>query len=125
MPHASDKESNCLIFLELTDVQPTIAAGQQVDHAHAYYQLSIEQENIYLRAPSIEGIHHALCSLKQLIEKHNSPSEDGKIYLPICLVENTYELSGTSHYTITKDGNVTQGESDAFSSEGRLESRFD
>lgn len=36
-----------------------------------------------------------------------------------------YGLSGTSHYTITKDGNVTQGESDAFSSEGRLESRFD
>lgn len=36
-----------------------------------------------------------------------------------------YGLGGTSHYTITKDGQVTQGEAGAFSSEGRLESRFD
>ena len=36
-----------------------------------------------------------------------------------------YGLGGTSHYTLTKEGQITQGEADAFSDEGRLESRFD
>lgn len=88
--HASDETSNCLIFLELTDVQPTANAGQQTDQAKAYYQLAVEQENIYLRAPSIEGIYRALSALTQLLEKQGSPTDDGKVYLPMCVIENTY-----------------------------------
>ena len=36
-----------------------------------------------------------------------------------------YGVGGTTHCTITKDGNVTKSEAGAFSSEGRLRSRFD
>ena len=36
-----------------------------------------------------------------------------------------YGLNGTSHYTLTKDGEVTKSEANAFSDKGRLRSRFD
>lgn len=53
-------------------------------------------------------------------------SKDGPFYMSVLMGPYlAYGLSGTSHSTTTIDGQVTKSEVNAFSSEGRLKSRFD
>ena len=68
---ASDKESNCIIFLELTDPK------EFADLPKAYglspkdsvpvdesYSLSIQKRNIYIKATTLEGIYRGITTLK-------------------------------------------------------------
>lgn len=92
---ASDKESNCIIFLELTDPK------EFADLPKAYglspkdsvpvdesYSLSIQKRNIYIKATTLEGIYRGITTLKQIVGG-NLQSGGEKIYLPLLEVKDS------------------------------------
>ena len=91
---ASDKESNCIIFLELTDPK------EFADLPKAYglspkdsvpvdesYSLSIQKRNIYIKATTLEGIYRGITTLKQIVGGNLQPGGE-KIYLPLLEVKD-------------------------------------
>lgn len=92
---ASCKESNCIIFLELTspdefaDMPKSYGLSpKDGDPADERYSLSIQKENIYIKAPAPEGIYRGITSLKQIVGSNSEPI-DGKIYLPLMEVKDS------------------------------------
>ena len=92
---ASDKESNCIIFLELTDPK------EFADLPKAYglspkdsvpvdesYSLSIQKRNIYIKATTLEGIYRSITTLKQIVGGNLQPGGE-KIYLPLLEVKDS------------------------------------
>ena len=92
---ASDKESNCIIFLELTDPK------EFADLPKAYglspkdsvpvdesYSLSIQKRNIYIKATTLEGIYRGITTLKQIVGGNLQPGGE-KIYLPLLEVKDS------------------------------------
>lgn len=61
-----------------------------------------------------------------LFSRHVAGHQDGPFNMSVFFGPYlAYGLDGTSHYTLTKDGQVTKNEANAFGSKGRLRSRFD
>ena len=95
LAYASCKESNCIIFMELlkpeefADLPATYGnspkGGDPMDER---YSLSIERENIYIKAPAIEGLYRGIATLTQIVAQNATPAENGKLYLPILEVKD-------------------------------------
>lgn len=92
---ASDKESNCIIFLDLVGPEEfadlPVAYGlspKDGNPADESYSLSIQKENIYIKATALEGIYRGITSLKQLVGSNLEP-EGEKIYLPLLEVKDS------------------------------------
>ena len=95
LAYASCKESNCIIFMELlkpeefADLPATYGnspkGGDPMDER---YSLSIERENLYIKAPAIEGLYRGIATLTQIVAQNATPVENGKLYLPILEVKD-------------------------------------
>ncbi len=92
---ASDKESNCIIFLELTDPKefadlPKAYGLSPKDNApiDESYSLSIQKRNIYIKATTLEGIYRGITTLKQIVGGNLQPGGE-KIYLPLLEVKDS------------------------------------
>lgn len=92
---ASDKESNCIIFLDLVGPEEfadlPVAYGLSPKDGNPQdesYSLSIQKENIYIKATALEGIYRGITSLKQLVGSNLEPKGE-KIYLPLLEVKDS------------------------------------
>lgn len=95
LAYASCKESNCIIFMELlkpeefADLPATYGNSPKgEDPMDERYSLSIERENIYIKAPAIEGLYRGIATLTQIVAQNATPAENGKLYLPILEVKD-------------------------------------
>ena len=91
---ASDKESNCKIFLELVDPSmfadlptPYGTSPTAGDPRAEFYQLSVEKDNVYIKAPALAGMRRGIATLTQLVAQNATPAENGKLYLPLVEVK--------------------------------------
>lgn len=92
---ASDKESNCIIFLDLVGPEEFAdlpgaygLSPKDGNPADESYSLSIQKENIYIKATALEGIYRGITSLKQLVGSNLEPKGE-KIYLPLLEVKDS------------------------------------
>lgn len=92
---ASDKESNCKIFLELVDPSmfadlptPYGTSPTAGDPRAEFYQLSVEKDNVYIKAPALAGMRRGIATLTQLVAQNATPAENGKLYLPLVEVKD-------------------------------------